>query len=1417
MTKYIEFQIIDWNSHHELENNENDTDDYDMDNNEIEQVVTGKEKFIIRLFGTTRDNKKVFAKIENFRPYFYVELSHKVFNSEKWCKNSKCDRKCNCRKYMICKRFIEIVKNLAYYKYRETLVGYEIVYGHKFIGFTNYKKYAFLKLIFSNYLGFKAFERVFYKPIEYMKQNIRLELFETNIEPIFRFMHIQGINSCGFVKIENFEYINNNKPSFNEINIRVNWDNVTPVKDSTILPLMIAAFDIECTSGDGTFPQAHRPTDKVITIGTVFNIYGNSECFYKHVITLGSCDSIEGVDVESYDTEKQVFLAWTKLINRMNPDVITGYNIFGFDFKYLEARSKLLNCDIEFSKLSRLKNEPCKFIFKDLSSAAYGKNHFYFYDIIGRIQVDLHKVIQREHKLGSYRLDNVAAFFMREVIKNIRLDLKKNRTYIITNNTYGLFVGRYIKITYNDGLSDNSYKDDKKFRIIELDDKNIVVDGIIDELDVKKYETYWCNAKDDVKPYELFELQKGSSKDRAIIAEYCIQDCILCNQLLEKLQILTNNISMANVCHVPLTYIFLRGQGIKILSLVSKKCRERNHILPVLRKKKDFECDDINDGYEGATVLYPNVGYHQYQVTTWDYSSLYPSSMIHRNISHECLVMSDQYMNLDDYIYYTVYYYEKSGKEILCRYAKKKDSTLIGILPEILQDLLRERSITRKLGALEKDKFKSNIYEGLQLAYKITANSLYGQTGAKTSAIYLKQIAASTTATGREMLNCARLFSEYIYPKIVNSIIQQDYELYVKQMELLFNKQIDTFLGKHTVTFLKKNKYKDTIDPQDTSYLSKPSDYFYLRVFQEKFGIFDENKLKYKKDDINIETKNDFLKWFYDDIYSVMKNKTMKPKCVYGDTDSVFVNFGISDEECTEFITDDRAVKLGIDMGKLGERLINLLLPPPQNLAYEKTFWPYILLSKKRYVGNLYEDDPNKFYQKSMGIVLKRRDNAPIVKIVVGGIVDKLLNEHSPQKAVEFTKKALKDILCEKYGIDKFIISKTLKGSGMTQDEFNKENESYDEFENISNLIENIENIIKTFNDKNFKEKLDIISNIVKFIGGMDVINYDMIPELSINILYYIKKIGIILSDKETKNYKRIVKEKTKGKYIVHVTDIVFRILSFNKPVNIDCLHSCVLATFNKQLKFEHIRENNKNIFKQPTGITINKHYNDILDKLKNCKREVIVNIGPQLIICFEQIKKTSVYKPYVDRTRIVHAVLADRMSLRDPGNKPQSNDRIPYVYVITENDVEVQGDRVEHPDFVIEHNLKIDYLFYITNQIMKPAIQILETMIHNPQIIFDSYINRELNRRSGKKPINFYFNNTNNDDGDYNKKTIFDCHSENVLEKHPINTTIKQTVKKNPKKISVKKNSVKKNSKKTPVKKTNIKNIMDDDLNFFN
>ena len=80
----------------------------------------------------------------------------------------------------------------------------------------------------------------------------------------------------------------------------------------------------------------------------------------------------------------------------------------------------------------------------------------------------------------------------------------------------------------------------------------------------------------------------------------------------------------------------------------------------------------------------------------------------------------------------------------------------------------------------------------------------------------------------------------------------------------------------------------------------------------------------------------------------------------------------------------------------------------------------------------------------------------------------------------------------------------------------------------------------------------------------------------------------------------------------------------------------------------------------------------------------------------------------YDNPEQIVHKVLADRMAERDPGNKPQANDRIPYAYIdIGNRKVTVQGERVEHPDYIRKHNLRIDASFYISNQISKPISQI--------------------------------------------------------------------------------------------------------------
>ena len=150
---------------------------------------------------------------------------------------------------------------------------------------------------------------------------------------------------------------------------------------------------------------------------------------------------------------------------------------------------------------------------------------------------------------------------------------------------------------------------------------------------------------------------------------------------------------------------------------------------------------------------------------------------------------------------------------------------------------------------------------------------------------------------------------------------------------------------------------------------------------------------------------------------------------VLSNTDSIFVKFPVRDGK-GRLLSGKEALPLAIAAGQRASREIKSIMPPPQSLEYEKTMYPFILFSKKRYVGNLYEDDANKKpKQKSMGIALKRRDYAPIVKIIYGGILDRILNDHDLGAAVTFLKEQLERLVQGRAPIEELIISKTLRGS----------------------------------------------------------------------------------------------------------------------------------------------------------------------------------------------------------------------------------------------------------------------------------------------------------------------------------------------------------------------------------------------------
>lgn len=1075
----------------------------------------GEESYAIRIFGMTKDKKNIYVKVNNFCPYFYVKIP------DNWRRGT-------------IHQFVNSLKTKVAAERRDGLKTFDKVTRSIFRNFSADKKHSFLRLFFKTNESFDAYKRALIKyEFTINGRKDKYETFESNIDPLLRFQHTRDILPSGWIRLvkSTYQYIEI-APSTCEINVQVQWTKIEPVDDVTISPFKIASFDIECVSSDKNFPNPKRIGDKIIQIGITYNLYGETDCNYQKMLTLDTCDNIDGVDVESFKTEEELLLAFTRTIRETDPDIITGYNINGFDYWYMVERSKLLGIFPKFSKCSRLNDHRAEYVEKELSSSALGKNNLRYLDMIGRINIDMYNVIRNDPyiSLSSYKLDYVASQFIKGSVSETE-SLIDNRTLIYTNNTYGLTTDRYIKISYNDKYSDYDYKDGKKFKILELTDDTIVVDGVIDFTNLQPYyKKYWSQAKDDMGYENIPILQKGTSADRALIAKYCLQDCLLCNKLMDKLHIITNGVAMSNVTCVPLEYIFIRGQGIRVLSIVAKECKKRDYVIPLLSGLEYV-------WYEGAMILRPNEGIYKTPIPVLDYASLYPSSMIHRNISNETIVTDPAYDNLPNYKYYTVEYYNEDYTEkTTVRFAKKLDDTF-GILPTILKDLLGARKAVKGRMSNEENPFNLKILDGLQLAYKLTCNSVYGQLGTPFSKICYVELAAATTSTGRDMLNCARIFIEYMLPPVLEAISNDDYEKYERCMNMLLNNEIDELLGRRTVMKMKNKHYKDNNNPSDELYKKKPVDYFYTKVFHERDELKDSDFVNKRK---NINNRAEFITNYYQEMKQYLQDMKTDPECVYGDTDSVFIDFKFKYRGDTKCRTDKEILLIGIKVGILVGNLINILLPYPQDLEYEKTFFPFIQLSKKRYSGNLYEFSDKSFYQKNMGNVLKRRDNAPIVKIVIGGLVDRILNGNDIDDVKKYLKSTLKGILGGKYSTDKFIVSKTLKDG-------------------------------------------------------------------------------------------------------------------------------------------------------------------------------------------------------YVDRSKIVHAALADKMAQRGD-SVPQMNDRVPFVYIETNKKGKIlQGEKVEHPDYLEKYKKRIDYRFYITNQIKKPAMQFLQHVMDDAEGIFDYYLMIEQNRRDRKIPIIAY------------------------------------------------------------------------------
>lgn len=1215
-------------------------------------------KYVVDVFGRTKDDDVVKVRVKGFVPYFYIKYDETISNGQ-------LQKKLQDKTDDMNKRYNNSRPSNFY--------GMKITIELKLDAmgsFAGLKPIKVWKISCPSLKMFKSASRA--------ADKLEMSTYETNLPPYIRLFH-----ELDLFPASPFSFEGDSCDVPEDMNVdtayEIDYKDIQAEPLATIA-LYLASYDIEVYSESGNFPMSSNANDAVTQIGVSFRYSDDMLNAYKRIVLVnGTVEPSKDSTVEFIGcrNEKELLQKFERLIYNENPDIICGYNTFGFDDHYIADRARRLRLPLNlgrFDKHGWKDDPPLVSTEKKTFELASGKFEVEYIDMPGRLPIDLLLSVRREQNLDSYKLDNVANTFLRDKVTNIVIITgEKTRQFEIhTKNTRGLFAGNLVRFDIV-GNTMNPYHDGMKFYVKEVKLKSFIIEleygknylCDFEDLSIEdRTKLEWSFAKDDITPKEMFASHIGTSEQRAEVAKYCIQDCDLVLTLMAKLDTLVNARGMADVCKVPIHFIFLRGQGIKIYSAVVYNASKRNQIIMT---QENFQG---NMSYEGAIVLPPKIGmYLEQPISVLDFNSLYPSNMIAFNLSPDTLVYV-KHFNADgkkikqegpdpeeyrkqgyiiDEVSYDVYAdddddHVKPTGRVTCGFVQhnEADKRTLGFIPLTLDILLKKRKETRKIMEATVDDSQKAVLNGLQLAYKTVANSVYGQCGSATSAIRNIYVAACTTAAGRNRimdakqvvisefgaeviygdsvanytpvitrhLNCMKIMSieelgrygswlpcsdsnkEYCELEDweswtedgwvpIERIIRHTLVDHKKMIRVLTHTGLVDVTDDHSLLRLDKTE----ISPKELKigdsllHYQYPTDYelfewwtperariagfffgdgscgsydclsghkyswalnnaniellnYYKELCEKEYtqlnweiyptlvssGVFKLSPVskeygsistfvKSYREMLYVDERKNIPEWilcgkdeirqaFWDGMYDAdgdkdmngyvrvdqknqttcaqitflgnslgysisLNTRTDKPlicrmtftknkqrkdpniikkiheiayegyvydlttsnhhfqagvgQMIVHNTDSIFIQFPTKD------------LKESIELGKKAAEKITSLLRKPYKIEYEKTFYPFILFSRKRYVGLMYEDDVTKCKRKSMGIALKRRDNAPIVKDVYGGAIDILMEKRDVKAAQDFVKDMLIQVMQNKIPIEKYVVTKQLR------------------------------------------------------------------------------------------------------------------------------------------------------------------------------------------------------------------------------------------------------------------------------------------------------------------------------------------------------------------------------------------------------
>ncbi|KAL3630140.1 DNA polymerase delta catalytic subunit [Castilleja foliolosa] len=838
---------------------------------------------IIKIFGVTKEGHSVCCLVHGFEPYFYISCPtgmspddisrfHQILDD----KMREANRNIKVPKYV---RRIELVqrRSIMYYQQQDSQ--------------------PFLKIVVALPTMVASCRGILDRGIQIdglgMKNFIT---YESNVLFALRFMIDCNIVGGNWIEVPHAKYKRTTENrSYCQLDYSDLISHAPEGEFSKMAPFRVLSFDIECAGRKGLFPE---PThDPVIQVANLVTLQGEDQPFVRNVMTLKSCSPIVGVDVMSFDTEKEVFLAWSQVLIL---DLPKQYHLWTIH---------------DIAPFTSANNICMDYKVHNFDAGSYAASKDESWNG-GR---EFRDVLYHTHFLLGWNMMLIEIDFIREADPDIIIGYnicKFDLPYLIQRaEVLGIaefpILGRmrHTRVCVRDAKFSSRQLGTRESKEVTIEGRvqfdllqAIQRDYKLSSYSLNSVSAHFLNEqKEDVHHSIISDLQNGNSETRRRLAVYCLKDAYLPQRLLDKLMFVYNYVEMARVTGVPISFLLSRGQSIKVLSQLLRKAKQKNLVLPNVK-----QAGSEQGSYEGATVLEARAGFYEKPIATLDFASLYPSIMMAYNLCYCTLVTPEDARKLNlppECVNKT-----PSGEIFV------KSNLQKGILPEILEELLTARRRAKADLKEAKDLFEKAVLDGRQLALKISANSVYGFTGATVGQLPCLEISSSVTSYGRQMIE-------------------------------------------HT-----------------------------KKLVEDKF--------------------------------TVLGGYEHNAEIVYGDTDSVMVQFGVS------------SVEAAMNLGKEAADYISGTFIKPIKLEFEKVYYPYLLISKKRYAG-LYWTNPKKFDKMdTKGIETVRRDNCLLVKNLVSECLNKILIDKDIPGAVQYVKNTISDLLMNRMDLSLLVITKGLTKTG---------------------------------------------------------------------------------------------------------------------------------------------------------------------------------------------------------------------------------------------------------------------------------------------------------------------------------------------------------------------------------------------------